>query len=368
MKKTAIVICLVAICIWANGQSDTRKIPVTTSSEKALGFYNEAMKALQDVELIKFGTLLSQALREDPDFFMANYQLAMIAVYQNQEKDFIRFATAATTSKSKLSEGEKILQDAVKTLIENRSADLTAYGKKLVQMYPEDVDSYLNLSMFQYSKKDIEGQISTLNDALKISERKDYIYNSLAYAYMEKDQFKEAEMALDKYVALSPQLPNPYDSKGDLYMKTKEYDKAYEYFMKANSIDTAWSKSKILKAKALAGGSKASDIIGTYEYSGDQKGIAIINEKYFIWTLESKSTVTDSEIRQQDPFNSKTAGGGTWTMQDSIVTCTYRYHINPEMIGTSLRFVTTKNGNLYKYRIIDKEGKVIGTSSAVKID
>ena len=182
---------------------------------------------------------------------MAYYQKAIMAAYTNQDI-FTKYATGAVNCKSKISSGEMILKDAIKMLLENRKYNMTPFGKKLVEMYPEDVYAYIQLSTFQYMIKDFDGGISTLNKALTLQGRKDFLYNTLAYAQMGKGQFKEAEVNLDKYMALKPQLPNPYDSKGDLYMMTKEYEKAYENYMKANSIDSTWSKNKALKAKSLA--------------------------------------------------------------------------------------------------------------------
>jgi tetratricopeptide (TPR) repeat protein len=259
MRKPLLIIALVFFCLSGNAQKG--KIPVTTSSKKALSFYNEAWKASEDVDLRKFDELISKSLAEDPDFFMAHYQGAIYAAYLGQEKIFIKEATAAVNCKAKLSSGEKIMKDAIKQLLGDRKADLTGYGKKLVEMYPGDINSHLQLMTYQALNKDTDGQISTINNALKLPARKDYLYNALAYAYMTRGQFSEAEVALDRYIALSPQLPNPYDSKGDLYMRTKEYGKAYENFMKANSIDTAWSKGKALRAKSLAERTTQSELM-----------------------------------------------------------------------------------------------------------
>ncbi len=35
---------------------------------------------------------------------------------------------------------------------------------------------------------------------------------------MALEQYEKAEEALDKYIQLKPDDPNPYDSKGDYYM------------------------------------------------------------------------------------------------------------------------------------------------------
>jgi hypothetical protein len=112
----------------------------------------------------------------------------------------------------------------------------------------------------------------------------------------------------------------------------------------------------------------ASDLPGTYEYTGNQKGISIWDEKYFIWMIESKSSLPDSEITPQSRLNSMNVAGGTWTVQDSIFTCTYQYHINPKMVGTSFRWMYIKNGNIRDIKLIDGEGRVIGRSSSIKIN
>jgi hypothetical protein len=175
MRKPLLIIALVFFCLSGNAQKAAGKIPVTTSSKKALSFYNEAWKASEDVDIPKFTELSSKALAEDPDFFMAHYQRAIYAAYRGQGKNFISEATAAINCKARISPGEKVLKDAVAMLLSDRKADLTGFGKKLVEMYPSDVNSYLQLMTFQALNKDVDGQISTMNNALKLAGRKDYI-------------------------------------------------------------------------------------------------------------------------------------------------------------------------------------------------
>jgi len=70
---------------------------------------------------------------------------------------------------------------------------------------------------------------------------------------MDMERFDEAAEALDKYIELKPDEPNPYDSKGDYYMAVEEYGKAYESFMKAVGIDSTWTGSlrKANKTRAM---------------------------------------------------------------------------------------------------------------------
>ena len=76
-------------------------------------------------------------------------------------------------------------------------------------------------------------------------------YNQLGYAYLTLKQSDKAEEAFDKYIELEPKNPNVYDSKGDFYMFIKKYDKAYESYMTAYSMDPSFSHDKAEMAKQL---------------------------------------------------------------------------------------------------------------------
>jgi tetratricopeptide (TPR) repeat protein len=68
---------------------------------------------------------------------------------------------------------------------------------------------------------------------------------------MRLNQNAKAEEAFDKYIQLAPDNPNVYDSKGDYYMNVKDYKKAYDAYMKSNSLNPAWGLSKATKAKHI---------------------------------------------------------------------------------------------------------------------
>ena len=92
-----------------------------------------------------------------------------------------------------------------------------------------------------------------MKKAIEIAENQAPIYNTLGYAYIQLEQFEDAKSAFDKYIELEPDLPNPYDSKGDDYMAVENYELAFESFMKAYDLDTTWmvSYNKAMKAKEM---------------------------------------------------------------------------------------------------------------------
>jgi len=253
MKKSIVFLLFLVLGLLSYSQTAKKdKMPVTTASKSALEYYNQAMKYFDDVAFGKALDLLTKSLNEDPDFFMANYQTAMYySFFANMDK-FKEHANAANNCKAKLSPAEELLKSAISKLKENQTADVTAIGRKLTEMYPKDANSYGYLFSYQSFIRDTLGGLETLKKELALTDNPAPVYNMLGYVYMSLNQFNEAEKAFDKYIQLAPGNPNVYDSKGDFYMSIKEYYKAYDSYMKANSMDTAWSYDKAQKAKQLS--------------------------------------------------------------------------------------------------------------------
>jgi Tfp pilus assembly protein PilF len=61
---------------------------VTTNSKSALSLYNQAMKYYDDVKLKDALETFKKALNQDPDFFMANYQLAFYYILNRDAYNF----------------------------------------------------------------------------------------------------------------------------------------------------------------------------------------------------------------------------------------------------------------------------------------
>lgn len=195
--------------------------------------------------------LFNQALEEDPDFFMAAYNLAVMNLYFGNDDEFQKYARKALASEAALSEGEEIMKSMLEKLLEDPDADVTDLGNQLVEMYPEDPVAYNQLAFAQMRINDYEGVVDTYMKTLEVAEDSASIYNMLGYAYMELGELDSARSVFDKYIEMDPGLPNPYDSKGDYYMRIEDYGKAYESYMKAYEIDSAWSYNKAMRARAM---------------------------------------------------------------------------------------------------------------------
>lgn len=251
MKKLFLLMTILLIGIPAFSQPEKGKpMPVTTNSKSALLNYNQAMKYYDDVKVKQALETFIKALDQDKDFFMVNYQLAFYYFLNRDHDNFDKYADAAINCKATLSDAEEILKEALARL-QQGSRNIIDLGKKLVNIYPDDPNSYNNLVSFQSLAGDSTGMVETLNKAIKIATKPASFYNQLGYAYLTLNQSDKAEEAFDKYIELDPKNPNVYDSKGDFYMFIKKYDKAYESYMTANSMDPSFSHDKAEMAKQL---------------------------------------------------------------------------------------------------------------------
>lgn len=251
--STLFVITLIVIVISCQKPVKDKFIPVTTDSEKAREYYDQAKKELDAYRLESARTLLVKAIEEDSCFFMSYYNLAIGELFLGNPDGFKEIASNVLACEKKLSTGEQILKEALQKLYENPKTDVSELGVRLINLYPNDIEAYLNHNFFLYIAGKSEESIINLNKALDIAENPGPIYNNLGYAYLSLNKFEEAKNAFDKYIELEPDNPNPYDSKGDFFMTVKDYEKAYESYMKAGEIDSTWtiSHNKALKAKAI---------------------------------------------------------------------------------------------------------------------
>jgi Tfp pilus assembly protein PilF len=251
MKKLYVLMILLLTGAQLFSQPEKRSlIPVTTGSKSALSYYSKAMKSFDDVKVKEALETFEKALDQDKDFFMANYQMAFYFILNQDVESFDKYAKAAIDCKAKLSDAEELLKEAIVRL-QQGNTNLTDLGKKLVDLYPHDPNSYNNLVSFQSLAGDSTGMVETLNRAIKIATNPATFYNQLGYAYITLKQSEKAEAAFNKYIELEPKNPNVYDSKGDYYMYIKKYDKAYESYMMANSMDPSFSNEKAELAKQI---------------------------------------------------------------------------------------------------------------------
>ena len=121
-----------------------------------------------------------------------------------------------------------------------------------------------------------------------------------------------------------------------------------------------------LKEKAST---KQNDIIGVYKYIDGREGLSIMTDKYFIFSGRWKHDPLpeDSADYYGKEYNTLFIEAGTWTMQDSIITCNLLFGKNPSAAGTSFRFTFTLKGDTAVFHVLNKNGEVTGKGTTLKL-
>lgn len=244
---------LIILAYSCNRTIQEGKIPITSQSEEALELYNQADRAHKSYQVGLALELFDQAVKEDPDFFRAAERLALYNLFFGDTAAFYKSAKTALSSDLELSEGEALMRKALEKLFEEPENDVTAYGEKLVDLYPDDYMAYYELGMYNWLAGNFEGVAETFTRALDAAEDQGLVYNIIGYAYMQLEEYDKAAEAFDKNIQLSPDKPNPYDSKGDYFMAIGDYQKAFESYSKAAEIDSGFtlSSNKAMMAKMM---------------------------------------------------------------------------------------------------------------------
>lgn len=226
-------------------------IPITTTSKEAMKLYVEGIKAFNEVDINKSNDLFKRASEIDPDFIMPNQFLAYANLYFKDLDQFRKYANKSLASNFKLTESEMLLQQALKKLLEDPTANVTEFGEKLVKLNPNNFAAYLWLGSYQQFAKDYEGLVNTYQTQLKLTKYPGSIYNGMGYNYMTINQMEKAKEAFENYIKAEPANPNCYDSMGDYFVRAEDFKNAYSNFMKAYKMDSVRFKISYEKAMKI---------------------------------------------------------------------------------------------------------------------
>ena len=113
-----------------------------------------------------------------------------------------------------------------------------------------------------------------------------------------------------------------------------------------------------------------NEIVGVYQPIDYAEGMMAITEKYFVYAArwKNESSAVDSIDYYKNEYNLLRAEGCTWTMQDSIITCTFLFHKDSSKIGQSFRWTYSFKGDTMLANILNDNNEVILSVSAKKLE
>jgi tetratricopeptide (TPR) repeat protein len=241
-------LCIAGLCtadpVYAHHikKAPTATMPVTTSSAKARAFYEKGMQDYENLYLERCNEDWRAAVKEDPNLAVA---WAWIAFNSGNPEEVNAARTKAKALAPKLTPGEQLM---VSWIVKVQEGDFIAgisAMNDMLEMYPKDKRLlYLAGNWLMGENGDDQAQ-RMMEKALTIDKNYPAALNDLAYVDARNRRFAKAFTAMNRYVALLPQEPNPQDSYGELLRMAGNFGGSVEHYRAALKIDPDFVTSQL---------------------------------------------------------------------------------------------------------------------------
>ncbi len=200
----------------------------TTRSDRAWALYQAGEARLRAFQWAAADSLLSEAVRLDPDFAMAQATLAYNrALWGRKGGVKERIALADSLARNLTRENERMLVqlrlcDVDKKWNAKKDSLLSILVERLPR-HPLVIVARANAAMI---RGDNEAHESAYRELLDIDPNYASAYNYLGYAAARRGRYEEALSHLRRYAFLAPDLANPHDSLGEVLIWIGDYEAA----------------------------------------------------------------------------------------------------------------------------------------------
>jgi tetratricopeptide (TPR) repeat protein len=237
------------------------QLPLTTPSMRARTDFEAAMQNFEQYRLNESLQFLRAATKSDPKFAQAFIMIAKIS------KDPAEQTEAREQAKQlapKASRGERLLIRWLAGAQEDDYLPAIAAMNDLLAKYPHDARLAFLAGDWLTLQERYHQAAVVLEHALTIQPDYPAVLNDLGYTYAFDGDFEKAFAAMDRYVALVPNEPNPHDSYGEILRMDGKFDAALEQFRTSVRMDPTFG-SELGVADTLALMGKEQDAREEYD-------------------------------------------------------------------------------------------------------
>jgi tetratricopeptide (TPR) repeat protein len=209
-------------------------LPVTTSSAEARKHFEKAVRAFEEYRIPETLQDLRAATKADPNFAQA---FILISRMTTDPAEQTTTRMRAKQLAVKVSPSEQLLIRWLAGAQENNYLPAIAAMNDLLSKYPRDQRLAYLAGDWLMQQQRYEQAVAVLERAVKLFPDYAAALNDLAYGYADTGNFEKAFAAMDRYVALQPDQPNPHDSYGEILRMAGKFDAALEQYRLSIRID-----------------------------------------------------------------------------------------------------------------------------------
>ncbi len=217
----------------AEGEEDTEVAAVTTNSPEAYRHFLEGVRYFRKLYSREARESYHKAIEYDSTFASAYYGLALASEGTERSAAIGR----AMELLDHASEKERYYIRSLNAVTSGNAEQGVAELEKLIEHYPQERTAHHLLGTYMRQLYQDPGRaIEHLERAVEIDPLFKQSYNVMSYTYNEMGMLEKSIWAINKYIELAPDEPNPHDTKGDLYAANGALDKAMESYQRALEI------------------------------------------------------------------------------------------------------------------------------------
>ena len=205
--------------------SDRMVADITTHSQDAYRNYLEGTDYYHRVFYADAINSFEKALEYDSTFAMAYYYLAVLKDYN--------FITKAMEYSQNTTQRERYYIEGLQARVTGNMSQAMSIYQKLIDSYPLEKRAYYIMASLEFNLEKYDNAIALLWKAVALDPLFSDGYKLLAYSFCYLGNLDKALEMNDKFIFMEPNEPNPYNSRGDIFIEFKMYDKAVESYRKA---------------------------------------------------------------------------------------------------------------------------------------
>ena len=245
---------------------DIRKVSdISTTSLEAFQLYAQGMDAYVNTRWDDARPLLERAVAIDPMFADAYLNLAQANYalgFPGLRRDYLR---KAAEHADRLSERQRLLLEAESARESGNAGDAARLIDELISKFPDTEEAYA-IAGHLYSPvigvlHNPGKWLATAAAGAAAVPRSTVTHLLYGYALLDAGRPAEAITEFETYARIAPREPNPYDSLGEVHLRSGAPERAIESFSRSLAIDPTFSGSHIGRAWGLATVGRYDDAI-----------------------------------------------------------------------------------------------------------
>lgn len=304
---------LPAAAIAADNPKNER-FPVTTSSRAAAHYFETGMVNYENHRWNFALRDWHEALELDPNFAMAYTWICFTTTDPAEES---KDRTAAKALMNSVTPAEQLAIKWMAGVHENNYIQGIQAMNDLAQMFPNDKRLNFLIGYWLYKQDEYEHSRTFTLRALAEDQKYATAYNQLGYLYSREREYDKAIDAMEKYVKLLPNEPNPHDSYGEMLRLSGRFDDALEQYHIALKIDPTFyiSQKELGETYALMGQgerARAEYARAIHEAPGNGLKAEYMQKAAMTWLREQKFDEAD---KAYDEAAQKAHDMGQWVWE-----------------------------------------------------